>query len=101
MADSAKAYICPAKEHGLVLACVDHGKGEYVRHDLLRGKRRTVSTQGIDGAWGHLKMWLASKSGVNSDHIEGYVKEFQWRRNMASKDLFILLCEHIRDGYFQ
>ena len=83
------------------MSCVDHGKGEYARKEFIRGKHRTVSTQGIDGAWGHLKMWLAAKSGVNSDHLEGYVKEFQWRRNMASKDLFICLCEHIRDGYFQ
>jgi len=62
---------------------------------------RCVSTQGIDGAWGRLKVWFAAKGGVASDHIAGYVKEFQWRSNMSSSDLFVKLCEHIRDGYFQ
>ena len=68
---------------------------------MLRGKMRTVSTQGIDGAWGRLKAWLNAKGGVYTDHVEGYVKEFQCRNNMGSADLFVELCEHIRDGYFQ
>ena len=69
---------------------------------------RTVSTQGIDGAWGNLKIWLAAKGGANTDHVLGYVKkfqwrvkEFQWRHNIGSADPFVALCEHIRDGYFQ
>ena len=100
-ADSAKAYIAPAKEHGLALKCVDHGSGEYTRKEHFRGKLRTVSTQGIDGVWGNLKTWFAAKGGVNTDHILGYLKEFQWRSNIGSLDPFIALCEHIRDGYFQ
>ena len=100
-ADSAKAYIVPAKEHGLWLSCVDHGSGEYVRKEKFRGRLRTVSTQGIDGAWGNLKTWFNSKGGVYSDHILGYLKEFQWRNNIGSDDPFLRLCEHIRDGYFQ
>ena len=85
-ADSAKAYIGPAKDHGLYLSCVDHGSGEYTRKEQLRGKMRTVSTQGIDGAWGNLKIWLAAKGGANTDHVLGYVKEFQWRHNIGSAD---------------
>ena len=44
---------------------------------------------------------LAAKGGANTDHVLGYVKEFQWRNNMGSVNLFVKLCEHIRDGYFQ
>ena len=55
-ADSAKAYIAPAKARGLWMSCVDHGKGEYIRKEQFRGQLCTVSTQGIDGAWGNLKM---------------------------------------------
>jgi len=44
-----------------LLSCVDHGKGEYIRKELLRGKTRTVSTQGNDGALGRLKAWLNAK----------------------------------------
>ena len=60
-----------------------------------------MSTQGIDGAWGNLKTWFNAKGGVSSDHILGYLKEFQWRNNIGSEDPFLTLCEHIRDGYFQ
>ena len=100
-ADSAKAYIGPAKDHGLRLSCVDHGSGEYTRKEMLRGKLRVVSTQGIDGAWGNLKTWFNSKGGVMTDHIFGYLKEFQWRHNTGWDNPFLRLCEHIRDGYFQ
>jgi len=41
------------------------------------------------------------KVSVYTDHVEGYVKEFQLRNNMASADLFVKLCEHIRVGYCQ
>ena len=97
-ADSTKAYIAPAKEHGLLLSCVDHGKGEYTRKETIRCKMRTVSTQGIDGACGRLKVWLGPKGGVYADHVLGYVNEFQWRNNMGPADLFVKLGEHIRDG---
>ena len=72
-ADSAKAYVGPAKDHGLYLSCVDHGSGEYTRKKQLRGKMRTVSTQGIEGAWGNMKIWIAAK-GANTNHVLGYVK---------------------------
>ena len=75
-ADSAKAYIAPAKAHGLFLSSVDHGHGEWVRKEHIRGKLRSVSTQGIDGTWGKLKIWLAAKGGVYTDHTLGYLKEF-------------------------
>ena len=100
-ADSAKAYIAPAKARGLFLSCVDHGSGEYTRKEVIMGKMRTVSTQGIDGAWGNLKIWLAAKGGANTDHSLGYLKEFQWRHNLGSADPFVTLCEHIRDGFLQ
>ena len=101
LSDSAKAYIAPAKAHGLILRCVDHGHGEWVRKEHIRGKMRSVSIQWIDGTWGKLKMWLASKGGSYTDHVLGYLKEFQWRCNIGDADPFVTLCEHIRDGYFQ
>ena len=60
-ADSARAYIRPAQQRGLVLRCVDHGKGDYARREDVRGKLRSVSTHGIDGAWGRLKVWFAAR----------------------------------------
>ena len=70
-ADSAKAYIAPAKARGLWLSCVDHGKGEYTRKEIFRGQLRTISgasvehgdrwSMGIGGAWGNLKIWLAAE----------------------------------------
>jgi len=83
------------------LHCVDHGAGEYTRKEVIRGKMRVISTQGIDGAWGNLKIWLAAKGGANTDHILGYAKEFHWRHNIGSADPFVSLCECFRDGYFQ
>ena len=43
----------------------------------------------------------ATVSVLGGKDCEVEAEEFQWRHNMASKDLFITLCEHIRDGYFQ
>ena len=100
-ADSARAYLSAAASHGVLLRCVNHGKGEYVRREHLRGCLRCVSTQGIDGTWGRLKMWFSSKGGIPSDHVLAYLKEFQWRANYSDCDLFVKLCEHIRDGFFQ
>ena len=72
-----------------------------MRKEQFRGTMRTVSTQGIDGTWGRLKIWLAAKGGVHTDHVLGYVREFQWRSNIGDADPFVKLCEHIRDGFFQ
>ena len=72
-----------------------------MRKEHVRGKISTVSTQGIDGTWCRLKIWLAAKGGGYTDHLLGYFKEFQWRSNIGEEDPFVKLCEHIGDGFFQ
>ena len=99
--DDARAYSGPAKDHGLVLRTVDHNKGIFSRREMVRGKQRVVSTNGIDGVWGRLKTCLRAKGGVPGHLIQGYIKEYQWRVNRAGKDPFLAVMEHIRDGYFQ
>lgn len=88
-------------EGGVHFRSVDHNSGEFMRKETFRGRLRVVSSQGIDGTWGNLKNWLRSKGGISDDHILGYIKEFQWRRNIAGADPFVVLCQHIKDGFFQ
>ena len=42
-----------------------------VRKEHTRGKMRSVSTQGINGTRGKLKIWLASEGGSYTDHVFG------------------------------
>ena len=100
--DGARAYECVCKEYSLKWSSVDHSSGEFTRRQCLWGRERVVSTQGIDGAWGLLKTFLRARGGVYGDHLEGNVKEFQWRRNLGKDaDPFISLLCCIRDGCFQ
>ena len=80
---------------------MDHNKGVFSRREVVRGRQRVVSTNGIDGTWGRLKTWLRAKGGVPDGHLLSYIKEFQWRANLDNKDPFIALMECIRDGHFQ
>lgn len=55
---------------------VDHDAGEYVRGD--------VHTQTMDGYWGLLKNWLASKGGVQRERLHLFIGEHLWRYNFRS-----------------
>lgn len=101
MADGARAYIKAAKDHGLLLFTVDHQQGEFHREQRIRGRLRSISTQGIDGTWGRLKTWLKARGGAMPDQMLGVLKEYQWRANLKDNDPFVALVEHIRDGFFQ
>jgi len=60
---------------------VDHDAGEYVRGE--------VHTQTLDGYWGLLKNFLASKGGVQRKYLHRFVGEHQWRynfRNLSRKE---------------
>jgi len=99
--DGARAYESLCKELGIRWSSVDHSSGEYVRRERLWGKLRVVSTQGIDGTWGRLKIFLRARGGVSEALLEENVKEFQWRRNLPNNaDVFFSLLECIKDGYF-
>ena len=69
-------------------------------HDCggLRAKEMLGHSSTTVAAWSarfrNLKIWLAAKGGANTDHVLGYVKEFQWRHNIGSADPFVILCEH-------
>ena len=100
--DGAKAYTAVCKELNILNEQVDHNKGEFTRRQVIKGKLRVVSTQGIDGAWGNLKNFLRARGGCSADHLESSVKEFQWRFNLPEDaDPFISLLLCIKDGCFQ
>ena len=99
--DGAKAYEKLAKEKGWPHAYVDHEEGEFARKQMIRRKLRTVSTQAIDGLWGNLKMWYNARRGTYEGQVWATVKEWQWRHNHSGEDLFLLLLQHIRDGYYR
>jgi transposase-like protein len=67
--------------YGYTHEWVDHDAGEYVRGD--------VHTQTLDGYWGLLKNFLASKGGVQRRYLYRFVGEHQWRynfRNLSRKE---------------
>lgn len=87
---------CPAyaslPEAGYRHEAVDHSKNEYVRGD--------VHTQTLDGFWGRLKNFLASKGGVRRTELHRFIAEQVWRYNHRSlarseqvRRLFSLLKE--------
>ena len=81
MTDGLKAYrVVPelSKKH-LKHGYVRHGNDEFVRMVEIDGNNMLAGTQKIDGAWGNLKMWLASKRGVLHRFHPEYVREYQWR----------------------
>ena len=56
-----------------------------------------AGTQKIDGAWGNLKMWLASRRGVVHCYLPEYVREFQWRYVMKDgQDGFSALADVVQ-----
>jgi len=52
---------------------VNHSRNEFVRGG--------VHTQTLDGFWGQLKNFLASKGGVRRSELPRFVAEFVWRYN--------------------
>ena len=60
-------------------------------------KQFSVNTNGIDGLWGKLITWIASKFGVSKASAPSHIKEYQWRTNHASKDLFLLAIKYMAD----
>ena len=57
----------------------------------------SVNTNGIDGLWGKYTVWIGSKFGVSRAKTPGYVKEYQWRTNHASEDLFELALSYMAE----
>ena len=39
-----------------------------------------VHTNGIEGLWGRMKLFLSKKSGIPREQIPGYIDEFWWRQ---------------------
>ena len=75
--DGLKCQPKLAQKYGLVHHKLDHSSGEYSRKEGTF----TAHTNTIDGEWGRLKAWLKAKHGINREHLYGYIKEWQWRRN--------------------
>jgi transposase-like protein len=78
--------------YGYTHEWVDHDAGEYVRGE--------VHTQTLDGYWGLLKNFLASKGGVQRKYLYRFVGEHQWRynfRNLSRKEqvkkIYLLLTK--------
>lgn len=73
--DGFKGYRCLPR-YGYHHDWVDHDAGEYVRGD--------VHTQTLDGYWGLLKNWSASKGGVQRERLHLFIGEHLWRYNFRS-----------------
>ena len=82
-------------------AYVDHEAGEFSRDQRIRNKLRKVSTQSIDGVWGHLKTWYNGRYGAYPQHVWSVVKEWQWRHNHRGEDLFAVLLSDIGGGLYR
>ena len=99
--DGARAYVTISAKCGFSHDYVDHGKGQYAKDGVFRGKRLRVHTNSIDGCWGRLKTWLNGRGGAMNHLLWENLKEFQWRNNLSDgADPFLTLFEHVRDGHF-
>ena len=99
MTDGLKAYrvIPNVPKKQLKHAYVRHGKEEFTRLVEVEGVKMMAGTQKIDGAWGNLKMWLASRRGVVHCYLPEYVREFQWRYVMKDgQDGFSALADVVQ-----
>ena len=98
--DGAKAY-CSLAGSGFTHFHVSHTDGEWFRDEkiMVKGilKDFSVNTNGIDGLWGKYTVWIGSKFGVSRAKTPGYVKEYQWRTNHASEDLFDLALSYMAE----
>ena len=69
---------------------VNHSIGEYVRYD----GSLMVTTNGIEGAWGNLKMRFQAMHGTKAEMMPSYIDEFIWRRRFKPPlDNFISMIQ--------
>ena len=92
--DGASAYK-GITNHGFHHEYVSHQDGEYFQDEKIRGKLYSVNTNGIGGLWGRYTTWIANKFGLMRHQIGWYLKEYQWRLNHASEDLFGLMLSYM------
>ena len=69
---------------------VSHGKEEWTRIDVCEASGRPVKcgTQMIDGAWAHLKKFLAPHHGIpnTAEQQRLWVRQWQWSHSISGKN---------------
>ena len=60
--------------NGYVHRLIDHSKGEF-------SDNKGTHINGLEGFWGYLKRYLASKGGIRRERLPLYLAEYVWRFN--------------------
>ena len=60
-----------------------------------------VHTNGIEGLWGRMKLFLRKKRGIPREQIPGYIDEFWWRQRYGTTHLDVLqaVLDHISEWF--
>ncbi|AKM10702.1 IS1595 family transposase [Croceicoccus naphthovorans] len=81
--DELRSYAKLA-DHGYRHARVNHGAEEYAYYDYRLAE--TVSVNGIENFWRHLKCSInGTHTSVSAKHLNRYVKEFEYRFNRRNR----------------
>ncbi|MDR7103047.1 IS1595 family transposase [Croceicoccus sp. BE223] len=81
--DELRSYANLA-DHGYRHARVNHGAEEYAYYDYRLAE--TVSVNGIENFWRHLKCSInGTHTSVSAKHLNRYVKEFEYRFNRRNR----------------
>lgn len=94
--DHAAAYAQATANRGVTHFTVNHQAGVFSRIKVQDGaKPRVAGTQGLDGTWSLLRLFLRRHGNPVAGALPAHIDEYVWRRKLHGVDPFIHLLSAI------